>query len=102
METGSTDHICKELKLFVGKIMPCPKNNVKGIGGQLDATGYGTIKFRILDDHGKTHEMAVYNVLLVPTIPVNLFSPQKFARDDENNGVSGTCLLTGDNNFHLI
>ena len=75
MDTGSTDHICRESNLFVGKILPCPKINIKGIGGQLDATGYGTIKFNILDDHGTTHEFVVHNVLYVPNSPVNLFSP---------------------------
>ena len=48
MDTGSTDHICRESNLFVGKILPCPKINIKGIGGQLEAIGYGTIKFNIL------------------------------------------------------
>ena len=38
MDTGSTDHICRDSNLFVGKILPCPKINIKGIGGQLDAT----------------------------------------------------------------
>ena len=82
--------------------MPCPKINIKGIGGQLDATGYGTIKFNILNDHGKTHELVVHNVLYVPNSPVNLFSPQRFARDDESNGMNGTCSLTGGTNSHFI
>ena len=93
MDTGSTDHICKESNLFVGKIMPCPKINIKGIGGQLNAKGYGTIKFKIVDDHGKTHEMLVHNVLHVPDSPVNLLSPQKLARDDDCDGISGTCFF---------
>ena len=102
MDTGSTDHICKESNLFVGKIMPCPKINIKGIGGQLNAKGYGTIKFKIVDDHGKTHEMLVHNVLHVLDSPVNLLSPQKLARDDEYNGISGTCFLTCGNSSHFI
>ena len=82
--------------------MLCPKINIKGINGQLDTTGYGTIKFNFLNDDGKTHELVVHNVLYVPNSPVNLFSPQKFARDDESNGVNGTCLLTGGNDSHFI
>ena len=92
MDTGSTDYICKELNLFVEKNLPCLKINIKGIGGQLNGTGYGTIQFKINDDHGKTHEMIVHNVLHVPDSPVNLFSPQKFARDNECKGVSGTAI----------
>ena len=102
MDTGSTDHICRESNLFVEKILPCPKISIKGIGGQLNASGYGTIKFKIVDDHGKTHEMLVHNVLHVPNSPVNLFSPQKFARDNESDGISGTCFLTGGTNSHFI
>ena len=102
MDTGSTDHTCKESNFFVGKIMPCPKINIKGIGGQLNAKGSGTVKFKIVDGHGKTHEMLVHNVLHVPDSPVNLFSPQKFARDDESNGISGTCFLTCGNTSHFI
>ena len=52
MDTGSTDHLCKDANLFIGKILPCPKINIKGIGGQLEATGYGTIRFKVMDDHG--------------------------------------------------
>ena len=44
----------------------------------------------------------MHNVLYVPNSPVNLFSPQKFARNDENMGISGTCFLTGGTNSHFI
>ena len=100
--TGSIDHLYKEANLFIGKISPCPKIDIKGIGGQLHAKGYGTIWFKLIDDHGKTNELTVHNVLYVPNSPVNLFSPQKFARDDEVYGISGTCLLTGGTNSHFI
>ena len=63
MDTGSTDHLCKDANLFIGKILPCPKINIKGIGGHLEATGYGTIRFKIMDDHGKQHILTVHNVL---------------------------------------
>ena len=103
MDTGSTDHVCKNRNLFVGNIVKCPEIDRKGIGEALGAEGYGTIRFTIKDDHDKLHEMTIHNVLYIPNSPVNLFSPQRFAKDScSKDGTAGSCLITsGEYSFFL-
>ena len=103
MDTGSTDHVCRNRNLFIGNIVKCPEIDIKGIGGSLGAEGYGTIRFTIKDDHDKLHEMTIHNVLYIPNSPVNLFSPQRFAKDScSKDGTAGSCLITsGEYSFFL-
>ena len=49
----------------------------------------------IKDDHCKLHKMTLHNVLYVPSSPVNLFSPQRFAKDScSKDRITGSCLIT--------
>ena len=36
MDTGSTDHVCRNRNFFVGNVVKCPEINIKGIGGSLE------------------------------------------------------------------
>ena len=78
LDTGSSDHLCRTKSLFHGSIKPLKGVKLQGVGGQIEAKGYGTIKFDLNDDEGVRHTFMVHNVLYVPDAPMNLLSPQKW------------------------
>jgi hypothetical protein len=78
VDTGSSDHLCKDKELFIGEIVPLQHVKLQGVGGLTEAKGYGTIKFNIFDDDGVEHNFTIHNVLYVPDAPMNLLSPQKW------------------------
>ena len=80
-----SDTICKDRELFVGKIQRCRNVKIQGVGVNIKATGFGTIKIRVIDDNGAIHSMLIHNVLYVPEAPLNLLSPQKWARGQGTN-----------------
>ena len=78
LDSGSSDHLCRDKSLFVGKIMPLPGVTLQGVGGSIPAHGYGTIQIKVYDDDGRLHTFRIHNVLYVPQAPMNLLSPQKW------------------------
>jgi hypothetical protein len=78
LDSGSSDHLCRDKELYVGEIRPIPGVTLQGVGGQVSAKGYGTIKFQVFDDNGRQHTFVVHNVIYVPDAPMNLLSPQKW------------------------
>ena len=78
IDTGSTDHLCCNKSLFVGDIAPLRGVKLQGVGGLLEASGFGTIRFNLFDDNGASHTFTIHNVLYVPEAPMNLLSPQKW------------------------
>ena len=88
IDTYTSESVCKEKELFVGKIHSCRRLYIQGVGGKVKVTGVGTIKIRIVDDDGITHELLIHNVLYVPESPVNLLSPQRWS--EQSNPINGT------------
>ena len=80
IDTGSSENVCNNKSLFVGNIKKCTHISIQGVGGALQAAGYGTVKFRVTDDQGQLHDMVVNNVLYVPSAPANLLSPQSWSK----------------------
>ena len=83
IDTCTSDSICNRRELFVGDIKRCRSIFIEGLGGKIQAEGYGTIKIRVIDDNGLAHDLIIHNVLYVPASSVNLLSPQRWA---EGNG----------------
>ena len=92
IDTCTSETIVKHKELFVGNITPAKNLYVQGVGGQLKAYGYGTIKIRVTCDDGKQHDLLVHNVIYLPESPVNLLSPQKWSLGSTN--VNGTGEIT--------
>jgi Reverse transcriptase (RNA-dependent DNA polymerase) len=73
---------------------------VNGIGGHQAAKWTGTVKWPVVDDTGKRHELLIPNTILVPkgSIPFRLLSPQHFGQENFKQGIDthdkGTLNLT--------
>ncbi len=99
IDTCTSATICKHKELFIGEIKACNHISVQGISGSTGVEGYGSIKIRVMDDDRKTHALIIHNVLYVPDSPINLISPQEWAKgSDDVYGtgevtVGGTTLL---------
>jgi hypothetical protein len=84
---------------FVGPLQR-QTTQVKGIGGNQKSQWVGTVKWPIIDDEGRTHELHIPNTVLVPegSHPFRLLSPQHFAQENYAQGVDktprGTLSLT--------
>ena len=62
------------------------KMKVKGFQGASSlAYGIGTIKRKIDDDKGRTHDMVIKNVLYVPEAKQRLFCPHQWAQQLNDN-----------------
>ena len=92
MDTGTTQHICKEKSHFVGPLVKCSGVEIGGLGGSVSAKGVGTVKLCIIDDQHRPHDIILHNVLYVPDSPVNLLSPQRWAQ--ESTMKEGSCKGT--------
>ena len=95
IDTCTTYHICKEKELFVGSIRSSKNLFVQGVGGKIQVKGYGTIKVRIQDDDGQTHDIQIHDVLYVPDSPTNLISPQQWSKSCDNPAGTGE-ITVGD------
>ena len=82
MDTGTTQHICNDKNLFM-KLVKCNGVEIGGIGGSVTAKGVGTIKLSLIDDHHRSHNIILHNILYVPVSPVNLISPQIWAQESD-------------------
>jgi hypothetical protein len=84
---------------FVGPLQR-HTTKIKGIGGNQDSQWTGTVKWPIIDDEGRKHELLIPNTVLVPkgSLPFRLLSPQHFAQENLANGTDkrprGTLSLT--------
>jgi hypothetical protein len=88
---------------FVGK----PKVvhvNVKGVGGLVQATHIGTVKWRLEDDKGVIHTILLPGSYLVPTMSCCLLSPQHWAQtaNDHRPHPEGTGCLTTSKEVQLF
>lgn len=104
IDSGSSDHLCKDKSLFVGKIVPLQHVKLQGVGGLTEAKGYGTIRFKVFDDDGVEHVFTIHNVLYVPDAPMNLLSPQKWIAGltESERSNRGTMSITFDDVTLLI
>ena len=77
--------------MFVGDLKQVTKHKVATIGGKGHApSGLGTVKWRWVDDNGKSHEYLIHDVLYFPQSPINILSVTSFARqlkDNEGTGI---------------
>ena len=83
---------------FVGPINPTNNYNIKGISGKdLPVNGIGTVKWRINDDEGRSHNLIIPNSLYVKSFKGRLMSPQHWAQtaDDSYPEKDGTVCITG-------
>jgi len=56
------------------------KVKVRGYNGQTSSTMVGTVKWKILDDNGKTHNLILPETYYSPTVETRLLSPQHWAQ----------------------
>ena len=81
LDTGTTQHICKDKSLFIGALLKCTGVKIGGLGGSVSAKGVGSVQLSIIDDQHRSHNIILHNVLYVPDSPVNLISPQRWAQE---------------------
>ena len=81
---------------FITELKPANNTKVKGAGGNLQVKGIGTLKWRIQDDQGNTHEIYIKNALYIPDLPISLLSPQHWSQQakDNNPKKDGTWCAT--------
>ena len=92
IDTCTSESICKHRELFVGKIKACKNLYVQGVGGRIKASGYGTVKLRVIDDDNKPYDLMIHNVIYLPESPINLLSPQRWSSGSDN--LTGTGEIT--------
>ena len=97
LDTGSSDHVCRDRELFLEDPTPCPHISLQGVGGKVQTSGIGTIKIRVRDDDNALHDLFIPNVLYVPECPINLLSPQHLSSVDPNSNVNDAGILTLNN-----
>ena len=88
---------------FVGK--PIAVNvNVKGVGGLVQATHRGTVRWRLEDDEGVIHPVLLPGSYLVPSMPCCLLSPQHWAQvaNDHRPHPEGTGCITTSKEVQLF
>ena len=81
MNTGTSQHICRDKRLFIAPLVKCSGVEIGGLGGSISAAGVGTIQLSIVDDQHRPHNIILHNVLYVPESPVNLISPQRWTQE---------------------
>jgi hypothetical protein len=94
LDTGSSDHVCRDRELFLSDPTPCPHISLQGVGGKVQASGIGSIKLRVRDDEGTPHDLIIPNVLFVPECPINLLSPQQLSSLDKKSPLQDAGILT--------
>ena len=94
LDTGTSDHVCKDRELFINEPTPCPNVQLRGVSGTIQASGIGSIKFRIRDDDGKSHDLIIHDVIYVPECPINLISPQLLSSGPKKDKLQDAGLLT--------
>ena len=94
LDTGTSDHVCRDQELFINEPEPCPHISLRGVGGNIQASGLGSIKFRVHDDDGNKHDLIIHNVLYVPECPINLISPQLLSSSCKSSRLKDAGLLT--------
>jgi hypothetical protein len=79
------------------------KSPVQGIGGSLEATHVGTVKWHIADDEGRVHAITLPGTYLVVNSPARLLSPQHWAQTAKDHFPhdEGTCCITNSKEVKL-
>jgi hypothetical protein len=95
IDTCTSESICKHKELFVGDIKECKNVYVQGVGGKIKASGYGSVKMRILDDEGKLFDLVIHNVIYLPDSPINLISPQRWSEGTKHPTGTGELTIGG-------
>ena len=90
VDTGASHHIWKDKKAFI-EYRPFDKHElarerVQGVSGKIQAEGIGTVEISLEDDVGNSHIVHLRDVRYVPECPENLFVPQCFSQQREEEG----------------
>lgn len=92
VDNGSSGTLWKDRKAFktYRKLSAAEADEITGPGGILGVggskirpIGIGTVQFYMEDDLGQVHVIEIEDALHVPNNPINLFSPQQWARQRE-------------------
>lgn len=54
--------------------------SLRGIGGDVSVPMKGTVKWKVQDDTGKTHEILIEDAYYVPEAPISLLCPRQWAQ----------------------
>jgi Retroviral aspartyl protease. len=102
IDTGSSHHIINNRSVFVGALKLVHNLFLNGIGSQIKAEGYGTVKLRVFDDNGQLHHLVIHDVLYVPDSPANLLSPQKLTSGRPSSECNSAFTITSGDTTVLI
>ena len=93
VDTGCTVHVCNDISAFE-TLEPC-STSLNGTGGDLLATGRGTIRVPVLDTEHRNQWIYLDNVLFAPTLHVNLLSLQNICINGAHSALANdVCTLT--------
>ena len=83
-DSGASAHCCNDASLFIKFYTDAPKTKIRVANGSTkDVTAIGDIQIHVKDVHGESHCITLYNVLYVPSIPVNLISIKRLWKDNK-------------------
>jgi hypothetical protein len=70
----------------------CINTRVSGIGGHQKGQWTGTVRWPVVDDTGRRHELVIPNTILLPkgSLPFRLLSPQHFGQENFKCGIDTT------------
>ena len=92
VDCGATMSITNDRRDFIGPTIK-ERTNIQGIGGYVASTEKGTVRWKIEDDQGRTHEIQT-EAILNKKHPHKLWSPQHWAQHiGDKQGT--TCTITG-------
>jgi len=76
---------------------------IRGLKGQSKATMKGTVRWRLNDDTGQTHTVALNNVYVCKNLPFRLLSPQHWAQERRRTDSSlSTQCITDHEQVYLL
>ena len=83
-DSGASAHCCNDHSLFIKFHSDAPKTRIRVANGTTkEVDAIGDIQIHVKDVHGEFHCITLYNVLYVPSIPVNLISIKKLWKDNK-------------------
>ena len=81
----ATNHVCSDRKLFSSLQLPKTSIGVRGVSGSSEASGVGTVKFKLSDDNGTPHDITLNNVIFLPGAAKNLISVTQWSSDNHDD-----------------
>ena len=77
----ATHHVCDQRELFTEMGEPLTPIGIRGVTRTTNASGVGTVQFKLKDDDGKQHNIILKDVIFLPNAAKNLISIAQWSTD---------------------